>query len=58
MRPSEAAGVRFEDRDKRRAVIACAADFNADVVARRRKKTSRSDLPRQADFQVVLRFRY
>ena len=58
MRPSEAAGVRFEDRDKWRAVIACAADFNADVEARRRKKTSRSDLPRQAGFQVVSRFRY
>ena len=58
MRPSEAAGVIFEDTDKWRAIIACSADHNSNVEARRRKKTSRKDLPRQAGFQVVSRFRY
>ena len=58
MRPSEAAGVTFADRDKWRAVIACAADCNSDAEARRRKRTSRKNLPRQAGFQVVSRFRY
>ena len=58
MRPSEAAGVSFEDPDKWRAVIACAADFNSDAEARRQKKTSRSNLPSQAGFQVVSRFQY
>lgn len=57
MRPSEAAGVRFADKNKWRAVIACSADHNADAEARRRKKTSRTDLPRQVGLQVVPRFR-
>ena len=57
MRPSEAAGVRFEDTNKWRALIACSADHNADVEARRRKKTSRKDLPHQVGLQVVPRFR-
>ena len=50
MRQSEAAGVSFEDPDKRRAVIACAADFNSDAEAHRQKKTSRSGLPSRAGF--------
>ena len=58
MRPSEAAGVRFEDPDKWRAIIACAADFNCDKEARRRNKTSGCDLPRRAGFQVVPLFRH
>ena len=57
MTPSEAAGVRFEDKNKWRALIACSADYNADVEARRRKKTSRKDLPRRVGLQVVSRFR-
>ena len=58
MRPSEAAGVGFEDPDKWRAIIACAADFNCDKESRRRNKTSRRDLPRRAGFQVVPLLRY
>ena len=58
MRPSEAAGVRFEDPDKRRAMIACAEDFSCDKDARRRNKASRRDLPRRAGFRVVPLFRH
>lgn len=56
MRPSEAAGVVFEDLDKWRAIIACAADYNN---ARKLGKVRvKKDDPRRAGFQVIPLFRY
>ena len=46
--PSEAAGVRLDDPDKRRAIIACAADFDCDRAAHQGNKSGgRSAAPRR-----------